>query len=365
MLTALLALSAAGVAAGYFAIAALIVPKIRLEDATPRFVRAFRVGGVAFFVGCGLTHSHIVVHTLSAGGERAEWHELAFHLMQVFGVWVFIYAALRFLDVRIVRRKTPQELESEALERRVSDLSRSNEDLEQFAHVVAHDLQEPLRTVSGFAELLQRRGATQADPATAEPLHHIADASRRMATMLDGVLAYSRVAGVGLHREEVDLDRVVHEIVGDLGRVVAERGAEVVVDALPVVEGDRVQLGQLVQNLVGNAIKFGDRSHPVVRITAEDSGDVWELAVHDNGPGIDPRDAERIFGMFQRGRNGEQAEGTGLGLALSEKIVHRHGGRIWAEAPPGGGTVLRFTLPKHVVTVADGLAPSAERAALV
>src|SRR3712207_2252481 len=119
MTEALIAITAAGVAAGYFTIAALIVPKIQLVEATPRFVRAFRVGGIAFFVGCGLTHTHIAVHAVVVDDRDLGWHELLFHLLQVFGVWVFIYAALRFLEVRVVRRKTPDELEAEQLRERV------------------------------------------------------------------------------------------------------------------------------------------------------------------------------------------------------------------------------------------------------
>jgi signal transduction histidine kinase len=354
VLTALTVAMAAGVAAGYFAIAALIVPRIRLENATPRFVTAFRVGGVAFFVGCGLTHTHIAYHAL-VDEDRVETHELIFHLLQVFGVWVFVYAALRFLDVRVVRRKTPQEHDAEALQERISTLSRSNADLEQFAHVVAHDLQEPLRSIAGFADLLRRRQDGSLDPGAAECLDFIDDGTRRMDEMLDGILSYSRVAGVGLRRERVDMNDVVRAAVDDLARGLDEAGAEVEVEPLPEVVGDAVQLRQLVQNLLANAIRFRGEEPLRLTVSAADHAGWWRFDVRDNGTGIDPGDAERIFLMFARGA-GRDTAGTGLGLALCRKIVARHGGTIWVEPAEDGGARFSFTLPRQV-TVTEPLLP--------
>ena len=350
MLEWVTALLAAGVAGGYFAIAALIVPRIRLENATPRFVTAFRIGGLAFFIGCGLTHTHIAYHALS-DDARAEWHEVVFHLMQVVGVWVFVYAAVRFVDVRIVRRPTAREREAEELERRVEELSRSNSDLEEFAHVVAHDLQEPLRTMSGFAELLERRSADQLGEDGRESVGHIVSASRRMAALLDGVLAYSRVAAVELDREPVELGSVVMAAVADLRATIDERGAAVTWDDdLPTVQGDRVQLERLMLNLISNAVKFGAVDGPHVHVSATRQGISWAIDVADDGPGIAPEDRERIFRMFERAAGA--ARGTGVGLAVSHKIVERHGGTISVHGRPGGGSVFRFTLPDRLTVPA-------------
>jgi signal transduction histidine kinase len=340
---ALTALLAVGVAGGYFTIAALIVPRIELGEATPRFVAAFRGGGVAFFVGCGLTHLHIAYHALF--DERdAGFHEAGFHFLQIFGVWLFVYAALRFLEVRVTRRKTPDELEAEGLRDRVAALSRSNRDLEQFAQVVAHDLKAPLHSISGMADVLERRSQDRLDERSMGAVRHIREGSRRMTELLDGVLEYSRVAAVALRREAVDLDAVASETREALATTIDDLGAEVVVDPLPVVEGDRLQLGQLLQNLMANAIKFGDPDAPRVHVFAEDRDGQPVIAVRDNGAGIDPDDAERIFAVFERGSAGSDRPGTGLGLAVCAKIVGRHGGRLWHEPAPGGGSVFRFTL---------------------
>jgi signal transduction histidine kinase len=210
-LTWLTAFLAAGIAAGYFTIAAVVLPKIALEGTSGRFKLLFKVGGTTFFVGCGLTHTHIAVHAVTSG-ELVTWHEIAFHLMQIVGVWAFIYAAVRLIDVRILRRRTPEERQAEELRERVTALSRSNADLEQFAHVVSHDLQEPLRTVAGFATLLRRRYDGQIDDDADEFLRHMTDGCARMGSMLEGVLTYSKVAGAGLERLPVDMNEVLADV---------------------------------------------------------------------------------------------------------------------------------------------------------
>ena len=340
----LTAVLAAGVAAGYYTIAALIVPRIVLTNATPRFVTAFRVGGVAFFVGCGLTHTHIAYHAIVNAAEVGA-HEAAFHLLQVFGVWVFIYAAVRFLEVRVQRRRTPAEAQAEELRARVEALSRSNEDLERFAHVVAHDLRDPLTSISGFSELLERDAAHRLDDRAATQLRFIREGTARMAQLLDGVLAYSRVAGVGLDRALVPLEDVLREAQDALRGLIDARGAEITTDELPVVEGDRVQLRQLLQNLLSNAVKFDDAVRPRVRVLAEvsDEDGTVTVCVAYNGVGIDSRDRDRVFEIFRRGRRTTGQPGTGVGLALCAKIVDRHGGRLWYEDAEGGGTVFKFT----------------------
>jgi signal transduction histidine kinase len=343
------ALLAGAVAAGYFTIAAIVVPRVHLEDATPRFARAFLVGGVAFFVGCGLTHLHIAVHALT-DPDGAAVHEVVFHLLQVFGVWVFIWVAVRTIDVRVTRRRTPAEA---AAQERAERLARSNADLERFANVVSHDLQEPLRTVSGFAELMQRRDGRPRDPRDEESLELIVDGCRRMAGLLDGVLDYSRAAGAGLELERVDLGAVVDDVLAGLDRRVTERGAVVDVGPLPEVEGDRVQLTQLVQNLLTNALKHGG-DPPRVRVWADAGQDVWRVHVGDEGPGVRPEDAERVFAMFQQagGRRGGP-DGRGMGLAIARRIAERHGGRLWVSQAPVRGSVFTFTLPAVLPEPAD------------
>ena len=264
----LTALLAGGVAAGYYTIAALIVPRIALADATPRFVWIFRIGGIAFFVGCGLTHTHIAAHAL-ADDVPVAFHEAGFHLLQVFGVWAFIYAALRFLDVRVARRRTPEELESEALRERVDQLARSNEDLDQFAHVIAHDLKAPLQTVSGFAGLLERRYGEELPAPGGEWVHRIQDGTRRMSDLLDGVLEYSRAASQGLERRPVDVDVLMREVLAALDHMIDDYVPRITWEASGPVVADPVQLRQLLQNLVGNAIKFGDRDAPEVHVSVE------------------------------------------------------------------------------------------------
>lgn len=348
MLTGLTALLAIGVSLGYFAIAGLILPRIQLDEQSPRFVMAFRVGGIAFFVGCGLTHAHIAVHAI-ADDATASLHEVVFHLLQVFGVWVFVFVALRIVDVRVIRRKSARELEAELLEREVSELSRSNTDLERFARVVSHDLQEPLRSVAGFADLLSRRHAGRLDERGQESLDFIRGGCERMSVMLDGILDYSRVAGVGLTREPVDMAVVAEDVRHDLAHAIVECGGELEIGPLPVVEGDRVQLAQLLQNLLANALKFSGDAPPRISVSADEHDDGWTFTVRDTGIGIDPADRERIFDMFARvpgsdGMNGGRP-GSGIGLAVCRRIVERHGGTIWAEGTPGGGSTFRFSLP--------------------
>ena len=334
---------------------------MHLEDATPRFARAFLVGGVAFFVGCGLTHLHIAVHALT-NPDGAALHEVVFHLLQVFGVWVFIWVAVRTIDVRVSRRRTPVEA---AAQERAERLARSNADLERFAHVVSHDLQEPLRTVSGFAELLQRRHHGTLDRRADESLDLIVDGCRRMAGLLDGVLDYSRAAGAGLDLEHVDLDVVVAEVLAGLDRTIGERGASVEVEPLPEVEGDRVQLTQLVQNLLSNALRHSGDRPPRVRVWADEAPDHWRVHVQDEGPGVAPEDAERVFGMFQRagaGAGAGERDGSGIGLAIARRIAERHGGRLWVERAPVRGSVFTFSLPKPLPAPVEVTGPAADAA---
>jgi signal transduction histidine kinase len=234
----------------------------------------------------------------------------------------------------------------EALAEKAHELQRSNAELEQFAYVASHDLQEPLQLVSGFLELLVDRHAADL-PAEAKG---IVDRARRAVSRMDSLihdlLRYAQVGSAGGANEPVDLGDIADDVVAHLERAIAEAGATVTVGDLPEVEGNRSLLMQLLQNLLANAIKFRRADEPLhVDVTAERSDDEWLIVVRDNGLGVPPGAAERVFAMFERLHSTDEFPGTGIGLAIARKIVERHGGRIWVEASPGGGATFTFTLP--------------------
>ena len=253
-----------------------------------------------------------------------------------------------------VERATAAERE---LERRARALERSNRALEDYAAVASHDLSAPLLTVAGFVALLEERYAERLDADAREIIAHAADGARRMQRLIGDLLEYSRVGRAGAASQDVALGGVVRDALAGLRAPIAEAGAEVVVDPLPIVSGDPQQLARLVQNLVANAVRHAGRSRPVVHIGARETPEGLEVSVTDNGVGIDPADRELIFEMFQRAGRGADAEGTGIGLAICERIVECHGGRIWVEPAPGGGSAFRFTLPG--APIAGALRPAA------
>lgn len=226
------------------------------------------------------------------------------------------------------------------------ELRRSNRDLEQFAYVASHDLQEPLRKVASFTQLLQKRYGGQMDERADQYIAFAVDGAKRMQQLIQDLLGFSRVGRLGGELADVPLDEALASALGNLDNLVEETGAVVTHDGLPVVRGERPLLVQLLQNLVGNAIKFRDPDRtPQVRITARRVGDSWELECRDNGIGIDPQYAERVFVIFQRLHPKDVYKGTGIGLALCKKIVEYHGGRIWLGDADGPGTSIRWTLP--------------------
>ena len=218
------------------------------------------------------------------------------------------------------------------------------EERRRFASVASHDLSEPLRTIHGFAALLARKYEGQLDETAEGYIRHILDGTRRMQRLIDGLLAYGRIGRQGTAFERVALDAVLRRVVEDLDARVEETQATVIVDALPEVQGDRTQLEQLFQNLLLNALKFhGDRP-PHVEVAAERGDGEWRFSVADRGIGVPPERREEIFGMFIRGGVGDE-RGAGIGLAVCGRVVANHGGRLWVEDNPGGGSVFRFTLP--------------------
>ncbi|MDX1494654.1 MAG: ATP-binding protein [Longimicrobiales bacterium] len=225
------------------------------------------------------------------------------------------------------------------------ELARSNEDLQQFAYVASHDLQEPLRMVAGYTELLAKRYKGKLDDDADQFIDFAVDGAHRMKDLISSLLAFSRVHSQGADFEPIDLEAVMQRVRRDLARRIAETGAEITSDPLPTVHGDEVQLGQLLQNLVANALKFASPDVPPrIHVAAVRQADEWHISVQDNGIGIDARHTQRIFEIFQRLHGRGQYSGTGIGLAICKRIVHRHGGRIWVESEPGKGSTFHFTL---------------------
>jgi len=232
------------------------------------------------------------------------------------------------------------------LAEQAEELRRSNRDLEQFAYVASHDLQEPLRKVASFTQLLQKRYGGQMDERADQYIAFAVDGAKRMQQLIQDLLGFSRVGRLGGELADVPLEEAARDALDNLENLAEDAGARIELDGLPVVRGERPLLVQLLQNLVGNAIKFRDPARPpVVRITAQRVGDFWELECRDNGIGIDPQYAERVFVIFQRLHPKDVYEGTGIGLALCKKIVEYHGGRIWLGDADGPGTSIRWTLP--------------------
>jgi two-component system CheB/CheR fusion protein len=233
------------------------------------------------------------------------------------------------------------------LEARAVELAASNAELERFAYIASHDLQEPLRMVSSFLQLLQKKYKGQLDDKATQYIHFAVDGAERMKTLILDLLEYSRVGSGKGSFGAVHMDDVMKEV-GETFRekIIADR-AKVEIGAMPDAYGDKVQLVQLIQNLVGNALKYQSIDPPVIRIQGNEVPEGWMYSVEDNGIGIDPMFFEKIFIIFQRLHNKSDFSGTGIGLAICKKIVERHGGRIWVESSPGSGSKFFFTIAKQ------------------
>ena len=254
-------------------------------------------------------------------------------------------------DVDTMRRHIVDELEalreaSDQLDQQAKELERSNTELEQFAYVASHDLQEPLRKVASFTQLLERRYKGQLDERADQYIAFAVDGAKRMQVLINDLLAFSRVGRLTREHAEINGNALVSQALGNLSLVLEESGAEVTVDDLPRISGDLSLLAGVIQNLVGNAVKFRGDEPPRIHIGVRDAGDEWEFCVADNGIGISPEYAERIFVIFQRLHAKDAYPGTGIGLAMARKIIEYHGGRIWLDTEAPSGTTFRFTLPK-------------------
>ncbi len=288
----------------------------------------------------------------SALTEMAYEDEVFFPDLGEGGKWLFFTAApLRDRHenaigaIETFQDITERKRAEGELKRTLSDLKRSNTDLEQFAYVASHDLQEPLRMVTGYMQLLKRRYIGKLDSDADVFIGFAVDGANRMQILINDLLTYSRVGTRGKPLTPTDCETLLPQTLSNLKVSIGDSGAVITYNALPTVMADGSQLAHVFQNLIGNAIKFKGEDAPRIHIAAEQKGDEWVFSVADNGIGIEPEFFDRIFVIFQRLHGREEYSGTGIGLAVCKKIVDRHGGRMWVESEPRRGSTFYFTIP--------------------
>jgi chemotaxis family two-component system sensor kinase Cph1 len=225
------------------------------------------------------------------------------------------------------------------------ELARSNAELQQFAYIASHDLQAPLRMISGYLQLLERSNKEKMDENSKEYIAFAVEGAKSMKELIKDILDYSRVETQGSEFLPTDMDIVMGTVMSDLANSIEEAGATISYDHLPTVKADQTQMVQLLENLIANATKFHSEKPPVVHVSAIKVGPFWQIAVRDNGIGLDLKFKNRIFEMFQRLHTRDEYEGTGIGLAICKRIVERHGGQIWVESEMGEGATFYFTIP--------------------
>ena len=296
-----------------------------------------------------LTHAgHVQAHTarLRCGDGQEIWASLTKALSNDGGA-VLIDGMLE--DVTAAKES------EEVLIRKTEELARSNSELEQFAYIASHDLQEPLRMLSVYSSLLAERYRGKFDEKADSFLAYTVEGAQRMQTLITGLLSYSRVgSNTDQLLQPVDLAALLDRCLFNLQVTIQERGALVTYDQLPTIQGDEVLIGQLLQNLIANGIKFC-RESPRIHIGAKRAREAWQFSISDNGIGIPPDHHQRIFGIFHRLHARHEYPGTGIGLAVCRRVVERHGGRIWVESEVGRGSVFHFVMPDNV----EGIAPAA------
>jgi PAS domain S-box-containing protein len=246
------------------------------------------------------------------------------------------------MGIDITKRKRAEH----ELKQTLADLLRSNDDLEQFAYVASHDLQEPLRTVTGAVQMLAKDNKGRLDAHSEQLISYAVDYAGRMKALITDLLTYSRLSTRGRPFATVDVQEVLGQSISNLDGLVAEKGAEITYGPMPVIRADATQLAQVFQNLINNAIKFGPDRAPKVRVSAKRDSSEWIFSVEDNGIGIDRVYFDRIFVIFQQLNKKGPFHGTGMGLAIVKKIVERHRGRLWVESKIGAGSTFYFTIPE-------------------
>jgi light-regulated signal transduction histidine kinase (bacteriophytochrome) len=253
---------------------------------------------------------------------------------------------LRDTNIRLSVELDERRRAEQQLTHYTAELARSNAELEQFAYVASHDLQEPLRMVASFTQLLGKRYRGKLDQDADEFIGFAVDGATRMQRLINDLLAYSRVGTRGRPFVLIDCNIVFRQARDNLAKAIEDSGAIIFQEHLPLIFADEVQFIQLFQNLVANAIKFRGLEPPQIQVSAEPKGPEWVFAVKDNGIGIAPEHQERIFSIFQRLHQRSEYPGTGIGLAICKKIVERHGGRIWVESQVGKGSTFYFSIPE-------------------
>ena len=242
----------------------------------------------------------------------------------------------------------------EKLKKTMDELKRSNKELEQFAYVSSHDLQEPLRMITLFSQLLERRYKDKLDNDADDFIEYIVEGAQRMKQLIDDLLAYSRVTSMNVKEfENVDLETILNMVLSNLSVSIDENNANITHDPLPTVSADQSQMVQVFQNLITNAIKFKGQNTPEIHISTKKDENDWKFGVTDNGIGIDPKHQEQIFEVFKRLHTREEYPGTGIGLSIAKKIIQQHGGQIWVESEPGKGTTFYFTIPNKTKEYTD------------
>jgi signal transduction histidine kinase len=256
--------------------------------------------------------------------------------------------AENFADLQQMTRTLENRVQKRTadLERRSQELARSNAELQQFAHVASHDLQEPLRTVISYCQILKRRYGDQLDAAAGEFLEFAVDGAERMKTLIKDLLTFARVDTRGVEFRPTDCAEILNAALANLRTAIEETDTVITHDDMPRVMGDPTQLMQVFQNLIGNAVKFRAGRRPRIHVGAERRDGQWLLSVRDNGIGMLPEDRERVFLIFQRLHSRREYEGTGIGLAVCKKTIERHGGQIWVESELDKGSTFYFTLPR-------------------
>jgi len=288
----------------------------------------------------------LVLGALRFSSEKHRFFEIESGISLFAFANIVLFTAVIWWNAKLLYQAEQERQQAmEKLKRLTRDLERSNSELQQFAYVASHDLTEPLRMITSYLELLGGRARAKLGSEEQEFVGYAIDGARRMQGLIQDLLAYARVDTRGRPLERTDCEQVLETVLTNLKLAISESRAVIEHDRLPVVKGDSAQLMLVFQNLIGNAIKFRGKEVPKIYVTANRNNGEWVFQVKDNGIGIDPKNFNRLFVLFQRLHTRREYPGTGMGLAICKKIIERHGGRIWVEAKPNDGATFFFTLP--------------------